>query len=124
MFGGVFADVLGDFHRAEVRAAHGAEVGGFRAVLGERFVVELAGGFGIEAEVELVLPAEPETGLVAVLGVGVAFGEFRSGGEGLRLGSGDFAIFPAEERHVPSLLFGGEAFRHGFGGSSSPCLWI
>ena len=62
LLGGVFADILGDFHRAEVRAAHGAEVGGFRAVLREGFVVEFTRGFGVEAEVELVLPAEFEAG--------------------------------------------------------------
>ena len=28
LFGGVFADVFGDLHRAEMRAAHGAEVEG------------------------------------------------------------------------------------------------
>ena len=69
-----------------MRAAHGAEVGGFGSVLGEGFVVIEAGGDGIEAEVELVFPAEFKTGfaegVVAVLGTGVAFGEVRSmGGE-------------------------------------------
>ena len=80
MFGGVFADVFGDLHRAEVRAAHAAEVGGFGAFLGEsrseaetaaqisprnacrNFVVEFAGGLGVDAEVELILPAEFEAG--------------------------------------------------------------
>jgi hypothetical protein len=33
LFGGVFAHVLGDLHRAEVRAAHGAEMHGLRAFL-------------------------------------------------------------------------------------------
>ena len=79
LFGGVFADVLGDFHRAEVRAAHAAEMGGFGAFLREGFVVELARGHGVEAEVELVLPAELEAGLaqcvVAVLRAGMALGE-------------------------------------------------
>ncbi len=89
LFGGVFADVFGDLHRAEVRAAHGAEVGGLGAVLREGFVVELAGGDGVEAEVELVFPAELEAGLaegvVAVLGAGMAFGEVGGvGGESCR----------------------------------------
>ena len=47
-FGGVFADVFGDFHGAKMGAAHGAEMGGFGAFLGEGFVVVFAGGFGIE----------------------------------------------------------------------------
>jgi phytoene/squalene synthetase len=63
LFGGVLAHVLADLHRAEMRAAHRAEVGGFRAVLRQGFVVELAGGLGIEAEIELVFPAEFEAGL-------------------------------------------------------------
>jgi hypothetical protein len=58
LFGGVFADVFGDFHRAEVRAAHGAEVRGLCAFLQQGFVVELARGDGVEAEVELIFPAE------------------------------------------------------------------
>src|SRR5262245_12763787 len=44
------ADVLRDFHRAEVRAAHRAEVGLFRAFLRQRLVVEFARGFGVERE--------------------------------------------------------------------------
>jgi len=58
-----------------VRAAHAAEVGGFGAFLREGFVVEFAGALGVEAEVELILPAEFEAGfaqgVVAVLGAGV-----------------------------------------------------
>ena len=79
LFGGVFADVFGDFHAAEVRAAHAAKVGGFGAFLGEGFVVEFAGAIGIEAEVELVFPAEFEAGfaegVVAKLRAGMALGE-------------------------------------------------
>ena len=51
LFGGVFADVFGDLHRTEMRAAHGAEVRGVRAVLREGFVVEFPRGDGVEAEV-------------------------------------------------------------------------
>ncbi len=50
LFGGVFADVFGDLYRAEVRAAHGAEVRGLCAFLRQRLVVELARGDGVEAE--------------------------------------------------------------------------
>ena len=76
-----------------MRAAHGAEVGGFGSVLGEGFVVIEAGGDRIEAEVELVFPAEFEAGfaegVVAVLGTGVAFGEV---GECLGWREGDRVI--------------------------------
>ena len=41
----VFANVLGDLHRAEMRAAHGAEMRGLGAVLRQRFVVEFARGY-------------------------------------------------------------------------------
>src|SRR5271165_934315 len=60
---GVPADVVGDLHRAELRAAHRAEVRRLRALLGEGCVVVLAGPLGIEREAELVLPAELEAGL-------------------------------------------------------------
>jgi hypothetical protein len=79
LFGGVFADVFGDLHRAEVRAAHGAEVRGLRAFLRQRLVVGFARGDGVEAEVELIFPAEFKARLaqrvVAVLRAGMAFGE-------------------------------------------------
>ena len=42
----ILPHALGDFHRAEVRAAHGAKVRGLCAFLRERFVVELARGHG------------------------------------------------------------------------------
>src|SRR6266498_4423037 len=58
--GRVVADVLRDLHRAEVGAAHRAEVGKLRAFGGEGLVVELAGGLRVKREVELVLPAELE----------------------------------------------------------------
>ena len=51
--GGVFADVGGDLHRAEFRAAHGAEVGDLVGVFRQGGVVEFLRGFGIEGEVEL-----------------------------------------------------------------------
>src|SRR6187402_1981335 len=62
-FCGVVADILRDLHRAEMWAAHRAEVGDFRAVLWQRFIMEFACRFRIEREVELVLPAELEAGL-------------------------------------------------------------
>src|SRR5690606_17138769 len=79
VFVGVAADVVGDLHRAELRAAHGAEVRGLGAVLREGLVVVFAGAFGVEGEVELVFPTEFEAGfaegVVAVLGGGMARGE-------------------------------------------------
>jgi len=81
LFGSVFADVLGDLHRAEMRAAHGAEVRGLGAVLRQGFVVELARGHGVEGEVELIFPAEFKArlgdGIVAVLRAGMTFGQVR-----------------------------------------------
>ncbi|CAM2159159.1 200 kDa antigen p200 [Paraburkholderia tropica] len=57
------AHVLRDLHRAEVRAAHRAEVRDLGRVLRQRFVVEFTRLVRIEAEVELVFPAELETRL-------------------------------------------------------------
>jgi hypothetical protein len=48
MFSGVLANILCDFHAAEVRATHAAEVRGLRPFGRESFVMELASGFGIE----------------------------------------------------------------------------
>ncbi len=36
MLGGVLANILGDFHRAEVRTAHGTKMCGLGAFLGKR----------------------------------------------------------------------------------------
>src|ERR1043165_2293178 len=57
------AHFLRDLHRAEVRSAPRAGVRRLRAFGGERRVVELLRGLGIEGEVELVLPAELEARL-------------------------------------------------------------
>src|SRR5690606_24188748 len=78
VFGGVVAHVLGDLHRAEVRAAHRTEVGQLVRILGQGLVVELLGLLRIQAQVELVLPAELEARLgqrvVARLRARVALG--------------------------------------------------
>ena len=55
---GVLPHVFADLHRTEVRAAHGAEVGGFGSVLRKGFVVEGAGGDGVEGKIEGVFPTE------------------------------------------------------------------
>jgi len=59
----IFAHVLGYAHGTEMRAAHAAEMSDFGAFLGKGIVVEFAGGNGVEAKVELVLPAEFKAGL-------------------------------------------------------------
>src|SRR6266702_8587040 len=72
------ADLVGDLHRAEVRAAHGAEVGLLGGGGGQGLVVEGARGGRVEGEVELVLPAELEArvgqGVVPGQGARVALG--------------------------------------------------
>ena len=69
-------------------------MGALGTFLREGFVVEFTGGFGVEPEVELVLPAEFEAGfrkgVVAELCAGVAFGEVGGvGGDFV----GDNAVF-------------------------------
>src|SRR5437588_3540170 len=75
----VVAHVLRDLHRAEVRPAHRAEVRDLGAFLRQRLVVELPGGVRVEAEVELVGPAEFKARLgqrvVAQLRARMALGE-------------------------------------------------
>src|SRR5207247_10922574 len=77
MFRCVFAYVFSDSHGTKMGSTHGTEVSGLRAFGGKRFVVELAGGFGIEREIELVFPTELKPcfadGVVAVLRAGMAF---------------------------------------------------
>ena len=76
---GVVADVLRDFHRAEMRAAHRTEVRGLCAFLRQRLVVEFSGRDGIEREIELIFPPEFKPrfgeGIVPILRAGMAFGE-------------------------------------------------
>src|SRR6476620_11218150 len=78
MFGGVLAHVFRYLPGTEVRTAHRAAVRGLRALLRKRFIVEFAGGFGIERQIELIFPPELEARLrnrvVAVLRAGMAFG--------------------------------------------------
>jgi len=56
----VIAYILRYFHGAEMRAAHGAEMRDFGGILGQCFVVEITRLVRVEAEVELVFPAEFE----------------------------------------------------------------
>ncbi len=62
-----------------LRSAHAAEVGDFRAFGWKRFIVVGAGRFGIERQIELILPAELEArlgdGVVPGLRAGMALGE-------------------------------------------------
>ena len=75
----IVTHILGDFHRAKVRATHGAEVGHFCRIFWQGFVVVFTGTVRVEADVELVFPAEFKTclahGIVADLGAGVALGQ-------------------------------------------------
>ena len=66
LFGEV-AHVLGDFHRAEVRAAHRAEVRNFGALLRQGGVVVFACPVGVEAEVELVFQRNSKRALDGAL---------------------------------------------------------
>src|ERR1700730_5468707 len=59
----IVADVLGDSHAAELGAAHRAEVGHLRAGGGQALVVHRPRCLGIEAQIELILPAELEARL-------------------------------------------------------------
>jgi hypothetical protein len=79
--------------------------------LGQRLVVEGFGGVGVEAEVELILPAEIEAGaghrVVAQLRGGMALGEVSPGGQ-LRevpttppLADGEFGNFVGLAKRKP-----------------------
>ena len=76
---GVVAHILGDFHRAEMRPAHRAEMRELGALLRQRLVVEFLRLVRIEAEIELVVPAKLEARLrqrvVANLRARMTFGE-------------------------------------------------
>ena len=60
LFRGHLADVVGNFHGAELGPAHGAELGHLGVVVGEGLVMESPGSDGVEGKVELVLPPELE----------------------------------------------------------------
>ena len=78
---GHLANLLGDLHRAELGAAHRAEVGDLRAIGRQRLVVILERRIRIERQVELILPPELEARLaeriVAEVRAGVALREVR-----------------------------------------------
>jgi len=73
------ANLLGDLHRAEFWPAHGTEMGGLRALMWKGFIVIFPCAIRIEAQVELIFPAELETRLrkcvVAKLSTWPSFGE-------------------------------------------------
>ena len=58
--GGVVAHFLRDFHGAKMGAAHGAEMRDLGGIFGQRFILKIARLVGVEAEIELVFPAEFE----------------------------------------------------------------
>lgn len=63
----LLADVLSQLHGAEVRSAHGAEMGFLMTAVGQGDIVVSAGAVRVEGEIELVFPSELE----ACLGQGV-----------------------------------------------------
>src|ERR1700733_13300910 len=73
------ANLFGELHRAEFRPAHRAEVRELGAVGGQRLVMELLRGVGIERQMELISPSkfEPRLGqrVVAELSAGMALRE-------------------------------------------------
>jgi len=81
-------------HRAEFWATHGAEGCLFVVLVGQGFVVHGAGSFGIEGELELLLPIEliagVAEGVIAIAGAGASAGDV--GGMGGNL-VGDDAVF-------------------------------
>src|SRR6266496_405520 len=89
----ISSNVFGDAHGAKMRPAHGTKMSRFRAFGGKCFVVELAGGFGIECEIELIFPSELEASfadrVVAVLHAGMAFSSRRRHTRSLRDWSSD-----------------------------------
>ena len=105
--------LLRDLHAAEFRAAHAAEMRGLGAFGGERLVVILLGGVGVEREVELVAPAEFEAGaaerIIAKLRCGVALGEI--GGVGGEL-VGDDADLHVVAVGEAEMLFGRDVAKH------------
>src|SRR5690606_20085139 len=106
--------VLADLHRAELRAAHGAEVSLLGRGGGQRLVVVGAGGVGVERQVELVLPAELEAGVgqrvVPRLGQRVALGEVgRVRGDLV----GDDARLHVVLVRQAQVLLGGDVAQHG-----------
>ena len=86
---------------------------GLRAFLREGFVVELARGDGVEAEVKLVFPAEFKARLaqrvVAVLRAGMAFGQV--GGVGGDL-VGDDAVFHVLLVRQAEMFLGRDVTKH------------
>src|SRR5689334_3775241 len=56
------ADVFGDLHGAELRAAHAAEMRALERVLRQRLVVHAARGLWIERQTKLLVPVEREAG--------------------------------------------------------------
>ncbi len=114
LFSSVFANVLCDFHAAEVRSAHRAEVRGLGAFLRQRLVVKLARGLGIEREIELIFPTKFEAGfadgVVAVLRAGMAFGQIGGvGGDFV----GDDPVFDVFLVRQSEMFFRCDVTKHG-----------
>src|SRR5579884_4059377 len=106
--------VLGDAHAAVLGAAHGAEVGPLGRRRRQRRVVHGARGDGVEAEVELIFPAElepgPGEGVVPLPGPGMVLGQV--GGVG-RDPVGDDPVLDVLPVGQAQMLLGGDVAEHG-----------
>src|SRR3954452_7371505 len=96
-----------------MRTAHAAEMRELRAFLRQRFIMEFSSGDGIEAQIELIFPAEFESrfaeGIVAITSGRMAFREI--GGMSRDLIS-NHAVFDILLVWQPEMLLGGDIAQH------------
>src|ERR1051326_771905 len=109
----IFANVFRDSHRAEMRAAHTAEMGQLRAILRQGFIMKLTGGDWVEAEIELIFPSKLESsfaqGVVTIAGRRMPFGEVGSVGGNF---VSDYAIFDILLVWQSKMLLGRDIAKH------------
>ena len=114
LLGRKVAHLLRDLHGTELGPAHGAEMRHLGAVLGQGLVVVLLRRLGVQAQVELVLPAEVETRLaqrvVTRAGTGVALGHI-GGVRGDLVG--DDALLDVIAVGQAQVLLGRDVAQHG-----------
>src|SRR5579859_4019355 len=96
-----------------MRAAHGTEMSQFGSFLGKRFVMKLTGSCRVEAQVELVFPAEFKSrfaqGIIARTRRWMAFGQVSSMGRDFVCDHPVFDIFLVGQ---PEMLLGGNVAEH------------
>ncbi|CDN45754.1 Putative uncharacterized protein [Paenibacillus sp. P22] len=109
----VIPNVLRDPHAAELRPAHGAEMRALGAFRRERLVVVAHRPLGIERQMELVAPAEFESGLgqsiVALSRLRMALGEIGGVGGDLVRNDAFLHILPVRQ---PQMLLGRHITEH------------